>query len=1272
MHSRTTKTGLRVLLLGVALALAFTATAVARQSHVFKDRFGAGELSLAPHAGIAVNSTTHDVYVADSSGKVAEFQADGTPIRTFGSLTEPTAIAVDNSSEPSQGSVYVSTNGNAIEKFSANGTAESGWANGGKRTLSANVATLGVSPSGELYVLDTTNTFFRFDSTGIERETFLSPRGVSPFGMGVDSTGAYYQIDGEPEVTKVSAKGEQLADNITGSNDATAIGADIVSDDVYVTSGTGVPPTVNEYAGDCGTKCLPTDTFGIGDLGRAGGIAVDSTTKQVFITDVEAGEVVVFSAPTLVPDVTLGSVTPRRFSATLSGEIGAAEGPNATCEFQYVSHADFAATGLANAQTLPCDPAGPFTGSGSQAVSAEATGLTLETEYLVRLIGHNSNGDSTTKLQPFTTLAPVVIEIEPASNFTANSIQANATITPEGSTIEECVFEYGKEFAFDQTVPCAESSGEIGTGDGPVPVHAAITGLEKATVYQYRLRAKDELGTTTSPPAEALTRGPIVGAPGAVAQDFTAKFSGKVNPNFDATTYHFEYVTKAQFEASEFADAAELPAGGASAGSGSGEVEVNAEAVGLQPNTSYVLRLVASNSSGDAASQPVSFRTYSPSTSGLPDGRAYEQVTPATALEKNGASMLGGTQNDSYASPTGDAVTYHNITGAGETESSSLFPLYVARRTADNWVSDGFNPPVSVGTTQASLGFTEDLSGGYTVGKTPGGSSGIYLYEFASHKLTTISNAPSLSESFFSTNLAAESAEGKVVLFESTAKLTDDAFEGKANVYAWTKATGELQLVSILPGGAAAEGAFAGSWDYVNEAPEYGGAERSYYVQSTLSTDGSKAFFTAQNGLQIYMRTNPTSPSGTTTLVSGSQKTNGTGPGGTDPNGSKPAKFVEATRNGRFVFFMSQSALTNDANTGNFDQGQDLYRYDTASGKLIDIAPEPAGAGTEVYGLVGTSSDGAYVYFVAGAAFTPNAEQYEPNLYVWHEGEGIQYVTTLDYGEPDEYSYINTRFRGGLVEQKSARVTANGHAIMFSSKYQPGLNPTSYNEIYRWEIGGSGVACVSCNPTGLAPSSYAFLQTAPTPISTPPSRAITSRNLSADGRQVVFSTAESLVPNDVNGVEDVYEWEAKGKGSCTSEAQNGGCLYLISTGTSPEVSYVSDVSADGNDVFFFTGQRLVGQDKDNLVDEYDARVGGGIASQNPTPVRPCEGEACLGAGTAPTAAQPRGTSTFAGSGNEQPKKKKKPKKHHHKKHGKKKSQKKHGKKKSRRNSGGNR
>jgi hypothetical protein len=112
---------------------------------------------------------------------------------------------------------------------------------------------------------------------------------------------------------------------------------------------------------------------------------------------------------------------------------------------------------------------------------------------------------------------------------------------------------------------------------------------------------------------------------------------------------------------------------------------------------------------------------------------------------------------------------------------------------------------------------------------------------------------------------------------------------------------------------------------------------------------------------------------------------------------------------------------------------------------------------------------------------------------------------------------------------------------------------------------------------------------------------------------------------------------------------------LISTGKSDWASIFADASADGNDVFFITRQGLVGQDQDELLDVYDARVGGGIAAQNAATPVPCEStEACHGPGPGTAAEESAASATFSGPQNPKPKrgkaKKKHHKHHHHKKH----------------------
>src|SRR4029077_2034665 len=168
----------------------------------------------------------------------------------------------------------------------------------------------------------------------------------------------------------------------------------------------------------------------------------------------------------------------------------------------------------------------------------------------------------------------------------------------------------------------------------------------------------------------------------------------------------------------------------------------------------------------------------------------------------------------------------------------------------------------------------------------------------------------------------------------------------------------------------------------------------------------------------------------------------------------------------------------------------------------------------------------------------------------------------------------------------------------------------------------AAIGCISCNPSGEAPGGPAGVQQIP-PVGFNLGRtyAIMTRNLSADGGRMFFDSPDRLVAADHNDVNDVYEWEADGEGSCASTAQDGGCLYLISGGAADGgAARLGGADEDGENVFFLTAQPLVGQDRDELVDVYDARVGGGFAEPSPPP--PCEGEAGCRAAAPPPPALP--------------------------------------------------
>jgi hypothetical protein len=369
--------------------------------------------------------------------------------------------------------------------------------------------------------------------------------------------------------------------------------------------------------------------------------------------------------------------------------------------------------------------------------------------------------------------------------------------------------------------------------------------------------------------------------------------------------------------------------------------------------------------------------------------------------------------------------------------------------------------------------------------------------------------------------------------------------------------------------------------------------------------------------------------------------------------------------------------------------GNDLYRHDAANDELVDLAPDSADShGAEVVGVVGYSNDGSRVYFAAngdlddtGPAQSGDCVQFfnsslnfissgSCSIYLWQaEGTGacstaggcISFVVPAD-GEGFESDGFNWAGEG-----KTSRVSADGHILVFRSQ----LELTSYDnqgtpEYYRYDAERGQVSCLTCNPTGASPVSTPDLKNpdmyhAPSSHLAWSAQPFLSRNLSPDGSRFFFQSSDKLVPADVNGdaqcldihdekeiarlgagpsCRDVYEWEAPGTpgGSCTTSSgayspANGGCIYLLSTGTGIYPSYLADVSESGDTAFIFSRQQLVPSDEDTQEDIYAVKVDGGLASQNTPRPANCEGDACRGASSQPSNAPGAGSGVFEGPGN---------------------------------------
>jgi hypothetical protein len=610
----------------------------------------------------------------------------------------------------------------------------------------------------------------------------------------------------------------------------------------------------------------------------------------------------------------------------------------------------------------------------------------------------------------------------------------------------------------------------------------------------------------------------------------------------------------------------------------------------------------------------------------LPDCRAYEQVSP---VDKNFTDALGEA-DVVQSSPSGEGVTFFSDAPFPEALSATGPSLYIGTRADGEWSTQGLVPPTAPRSqpeygSASVLGLSEDLhtaivntEPGLEADMVPGRYS--YIRDDATGALRLL--APGVVA------FADAAADDSRIVFESSEQLMPEASPNAVNLYEW--ADGRLRVVGILPasegGQAPSVGSAAGPGGPALGKGR-GGATSGFYAQDTISEDGSRVFFSDRGTGRIYMRE---PEAGRTIPISG---------------GTEPAYWRAATADGSEVFYT---------------EGEALYRFSVDAYKeskkpeaeaLVEAREQLTNSAAGVLGTLGIATEtGSYAYFVATTVLAGNenaneevAEEGEGNLYEWHDGK-TRFIARLSTEDLyDEYNWrdfykANPDFAPATGE-KSSRVTPEGTTVLFTSRRPL----TSYDndeqgELYLYDATSGTLSCVSCSPSGTPATSEAYLADNLSIAPAPARNAFLTRNLSEDGNRVFFQTEEALLPQDKNEQTDVYEWEREGAGgsdscsrsSASFDESSGGCLYLISTGESDDQSYFGDASANGDNVFFFTRQSLVGQDRDENNDLYDARVDGGIAAQNQPSATGCGGEGCLGsAAAAPIFAAPS-SATFVG------------------------------------------
>jgi hypothetical protein len=896
---------------------------------------------------------------------------------------------------------------------------------------------------------------------------------------------------------------------------------------------------------------------------------------------------------------------------------------------------------------------------------------------------------------------------EAVTNVGPTSATFNGVVNPDNAGAVTCQFVWSTSKAFGEVAPC---SAPVADGERSIPVMAVLSGLAPDTTYFYRLQASNSNGTNPGEPVQDqtfTTPGPGIRSESTfdVAAN-SATLSATIDPHGAPTTYYFQYGPGTGYGA----DAPSPP--GAAVGSGEGGVEVAQHVQGLSPGTTYHYRVVAvaeleveSGVVGQFVSDgpDQTFTTPAAGVFVLPDARTWELTSVSQKsgglIEPIGASAV------SQASIAGNALTY--VTDAPNEAAPSGYASLVqvlSTRGHGSWESQDIATPHNTALGLGARGedeyrlFSPDLS---RAGVQPFGPFDPALSGEASEQSAYLRTnytrddpderceqacyRPLVTAAPGYENVSPDTAFGEKgqcppnlvcgprflgatanlshVVLQSTAALTPTQVQD--GLYEWFG--GRLTLLSLLPArdGGAAVAASLGSADV-------GGARHA------ISDDGSRIVWLSitPGESHLYMRD---SARGETVQLDAVQ--GGAGSGAVSP------RFQLASTDGSRVFFLDAQRLTEDSGGSEFSEGGDLYECDIVEVagklrcKLSDLTPLSLGQRANAEGVLGSSEDGSYVYFVANNVLAAGAvhgacqghfalHDSMCDLYGSHDGVTTLIGVIIHEDRPD--------WNPNLVGL-TARASPDGHWLAFMSQRsltgydnRDAISARRDEEVYLYDAtrptGPGNPVCASCDPSGARPIGVEYGNLGPSPGIqsliggskvwaenqwlaanipgwTPYANGqalYQSRYLSNSGR-LFFNSNEALVPQDVNGTWDVYEYEPLSVGNCSSSSttfgeHSGGCVAMLSSGASPEESAFLDASENGNDVFFLTAGKLSREDNDTSLDVYDARV---CSPQSPcfeepgTQSPPCSTEASCRPAPTP---QPEifgfpASATFSGIGN---------------------------------------
>ncbi len=690
--------------------------------------------------------------VCPAAGHPADICQPGTAASTPGALESPSLIAVDNSSGPSQGDVYVDT-GSGRQPFDETqivGLSES--VTGGTFTLSfegQTTAPIAYNASAQelggaleaLPAIGSKNVFVELvrpayfpNEWGVEFVNKLAAKNVSQITVnfsGLAPFGTTAKVSTEQQgnplvpdlVTKFDPQGQLLSGWASGGqlDGSLAPGGPFAG----VLGGIAVDPAGNLWVlgrheneatfqpAPHGPSSAQAFEFGQEAGPRGGWSAVNR--PGVFEAPVPGVGLLVDAEDNLYFKNEPGSLL--RFSPTgtrLGVVVAPAPGNEQLTSYALDQSLDELFVGSRDSssptevQRYPlasCHPSGddnPCTSAesfGSNRLAGEYTGLAVDPSSLadpLYVLGEESRGAS--ELTTFAIAnAPEAITAK-ASGFTATTATLNGTVEPEGVTTTHCFFEWGTSTAYGNRAACAQ--GEVLAGSGKDQVSAEIAGLTPGTTYHFRFvasNANTDLAEEPSRGADLAFGAPLVLGTSALGVSATsAILQTELNANNLETHYRFEYDTVPYAEG-EGPHGISFPVPDASLGSGAAVVTVGDQIEGLAPSTAYYYRVVATNTLGITDGPDGSFVSQ-PAASGPPllDGRVWEMVSPP---QKSGASIrgideVGGGVVQASAGGDGLAFVANGSFGQEAPGDRSFQPSqFLAFRGANGWSTKDVTTP---------------------------------------------------------------------------------------------------------------------------------------------------------------------------------------------------------------------------------------------------------------------------------------------------------------------------------------------------------------------------------------------------------------------------------------------------------------------------------------------------------------------------------------------------------------------------------------------------